>query len=205
MEIDIIPLVSFVLVTTFTPGPNNISSASMGVLYGYKKTFNFLVGVTAGFFVVMMACAGLSSTLLALLPVSEKYLRWVGALYILWLAISILRSHYAFTDAKGVPKAFTKGFVLQLFNPKVAVYGLTLYATFLSSISHRPGYLILMAAIFAITAFAATSTWALCGAAIKSRLKNEAFGRRVNLFLSLLLIYTAMDLSGILTLWGATP
>ena len=39
---DLIPLISFVVVTTFTPGPNNISSASMGVLHGYRKTLNFL-------------------------------------------------------------------------------------------------------------------------------------------------------------------
>ena len=36
MSIEMIPLISFVLVTTFSPGPNNISSASMGVLYGFR-------------------------------------------------------------------------------------------------------------------------------------------------------------------------
>jgi cysteine/O-acetylserine efflux protein len=48
---------SFVIVTTFTPGPNNISSASMAVMCGYKKTFNYLIGISSGFFVVMIACA----------------------------------------------------------------------------------------------------------------------------------------------------
>jgi cysteine/O-acetylserine efflux protein len=76
-----IPLISFVIVTTFTPGPNNISSASMGVLYGYKKTFNYLAGISAGFFVVMIACAYLSSTLLNIIPLAERYLRWLGAGY----------------------------------------------------------------------------------------------------------------------------
>jgi cysteine/O-acetylserine efflux protein len=32
-----------VLIASFTPGPSNISSASMGVLHGYKKTLNYLV------------------------------------------------------------------------------------------------------------------------------------------------------------------
>ena len=36
MAIDFIPLVSFVVVTTFTPGPNNISSASMGPELQYE-------------------------------------------------------------------------------------------------------------------------------------------------------------------------
>ena len=72
MNIDMIPLISFVIVTTFTPGPNNISSASMGVMYGYKKAFNYLVGIASGFFLVMIACAYLSSALLTFIPVKEQ-------------------------------------------------------------------------------------------------------------------------------------
>jgi len=197
MNIDMIPLISFVIVTTFTPGPNNISSASMGLVYGYKKTFNYLIGIAFGFFLVMIACAHLSSALLAVIPVAERYLRWVGAVYILWLARGTLRSNYSFSESDGVPKAFTKGFVLQLFNPKVAVYGLTLYSTFLAPISNRLDYLSLSALSFACTAFVATSTWALFGAAIKEKLRNNSSKKIMNISLSILLIYTAIELLGL--------
>ncbi len=199
MNIEMIPLISFVFVTTFTPGPNNISSASMGVMYGYRKTLNYLAGITAGFFIVMIACAYLSSTLLTIIPVAEQYLRWVGAGYILWLAAGILRTNYAISESSPDTKAFTKGFVLQLFNPKVAVYGLTLYSTFLAPISGRPDYLSLSAVSFAFTAFAATSTWALFGAAIKNKLQHESFRKVINTSLSILLIYTAVKLSGVIS------
>ncbi len=203
MNIDIIPLVSFVIITTFSPGPNNISSASMGILYGYRKTVRFLLGIATGFFAVMMLSAYLSSTILSLMPASERYLRWVGALYILWLAITILRSNRSLEDAKDVSGAFIKGFALQLCNPKVAVYGLTLFSTFLAAVSRQADLLFLYALIFAGTAFVATSTWALCGAAIKNRLGNDRFRKAINLLLSLMLIYTAIDLSGIfLTLYN---
>lgn len=194
MNIDLIPLISFVIVTTFTPGPNNISSASMGVIYGYKKAFNYLVGIASGFFIVMIACAYLSSVLLTVIPLAERYLRWIGACYILWLAIGTLRSSYSFSETDQVAKAFTKGFILQLFNPKVAVYGLILYSTFLAPISNRLDYLSLSALVFAFTAFVATSTWALFGAAIKKKLKNSSFKKIVNISLSILLIYTAIEL-----------
>ena len=52
-----IPLISFVIVTTFTPGPNNISSAAMGVAYGYRRTIPYLFGIASGFFLVMLAAA----------------------------------------------------------------------------------------------------------------------------------------------------
>ncbi len=201
MNIDMIPLISFVIVTTFTPGPNNISSAAMGVAYGYRRTLPYLFGIASGFFLVMLAAAYLSSALLGIMPFAEQYLRWIGSGYILYLAISTLRVDYGFSGNSEDAKAFTKGFVLQLFNPKVAVYGLTLYSTFLAGISGHIAWLSFFAAIFAITALAATSTWAISGAAIRNSLKKESFRKAVNIVLTMLLIYTAVTLSGIMALF----
>ena len=201
MNIDMIPLISFVIVTTFTPGPNNISSAAMGVAYGYRRTLPYLFGIASGFFLVMLTAAYLSSALLGIMPFAEQYLRWIGSGYILYLAISTLRADYGFSGNSEDAKAFTKGFVLQLFNPKVAVYGLTLYSTFLAGISGHIAWLSFFAAIFAITALAATSTWAISGAAIRNSLKKESFRKVVNIVLTMLLIYTAVTLSGIMALF----
>ena len=201
MNIDMIPLISFVIVTTFTPGPNNISSAAMGVAYGYRRTLPYLFGIASGFFLVMFVAAYLSSALLGIMPFAEQYLRWIGSGYILYLAISTLRVDYGFSGNSEDAKAFTKGFVLQLFNPKVAVYGLTLYSTFLAGISGHIAWLSFFAAIFAITALAATSTWAISGAAIRNSLKKESFRKAVNIVLTMLLIYTAVTLSGIMALF----
>ena len=199
MNVQIIPLISFVIITTFTPGPNNISSASMGIMYGYKKTFHYLAGITSGFFIVMLACAYLSRTILGTLPVAEQYLRWIGAGYIIWLAVGVLRSEVSVSETKVISKPFVKGLLLQLLNPKVAVYGLTLYSTFLAPISDRSDYLLISAMLFALIAFTATSTWALFGVAIRTKLTNDTFRRTINVFLALLLIYTAMKLSGIMS------
>ena len=197
MNIEMIPLISFVGITTFTPGPNNISSASMGVMCGYRKTVLYLAGIASGFFVVMLIAAFLSGVLLNIMPDAEKYLRWGGACYILWLALGVLQSDFAIADDRKAARAFAKGFFLQLFNPKVAVFGLTLYSTFLAPIAGRPYYLFLSAVTFALTAYAATSTWALFGAAIRAKLTDENFRKILNIFLSILLIYTAVELSEI--------
>lgn len=198
MDIQVVPLVSFVFATTFSPGPNNISSASMGVAFGYRKTLSYLLGVFSGFFLVMIGCAFISSSLLAVLPTSEKYLRWAGAVYIVWLALGTLRSESSFGGTAAAPRAFAKGFFLQLFNPKVAVYGLTLFSTFLVPISGNLPCLTVFSLGFALTAFISISAWTVCGAVIKTRLADKRTRRGVNLFLFLLLLYTAVDLSGIL-------
>lgn len=198
MGIDYIPLVSFVLVTTFTPGPNNISSASMGVLYGYKDTVNYMAGIMAGFFLIMLLCASISSTLLNILPSVEPGLRIMGAIYILWLALGTARASYTFSSTDLPPMGFKKGFFLQALNPKVAIYGLTLYSTFLASAANSPLLLAVSAFLFAFTAFCATSTWALGGSAIRNHLRRNRVRKLVNTFLVVLLVYTAFDLSGVL-------
>ena len=64
----------------------------MGVLYGYKNTLNYLVGLTSGFFLVMLLSGWISATLLNALPTLEPALRTIGAGYILYQA------HVEFSD-----------------------------------------------------------------------------------------------------------
>ena len=201
MNIDFIAFLSFALVTTFTPGPNNITSASMGILYGYKKTWNYLLGIVAGFFLIMLLCGLVSPALLGILPSFETVLRIIGAGYILWLAYHTLRASYTFqTHDDQARMGYGNGFLLQLLNPKVIVYGMTLYSTFLAPISGRPLLLGLSALFLAAVAFCATSTWALFGSAIKTYLRRPGIRQAVNILLSLLLVWTAVELSGILSL-----
>ncbi len=200
MGIDLISLVTFVLVTTFTPGPNNISSASVGVLYGYRNTVKYLAGIMVGFFLIMLLCASISSTLLKFLPSVEPGLRIIGSFYILWLAFGTARASYSFNNTDQPPMGFKKGFFLQTLNPKVAVYGLTIYSTFLAPATNSPFLLVVSALLFALTAFCATSTWALGGSAIRNHLRQDRVRKFVNTILVLLLAYTAFDLSGII-LW----
>jgi cysteine/O-acetylserine efflux protein len=158
MRMDMVPLASFVLITTFTPGPNNISSASMGILNGYKNTLGYMFGITAGFFVIMLLCALISTTLLQILPTFENVLRLVGAVYILWPAYHTLKASYTFQDEQQVSFGFSKGFFLQLLNPKVIVYGLTLYSAFLGRMLGSPVYLVISAVVLAGVGFCAVST-----------------------------------------------
>ena len=50
MSTSFLPLLSYVLISTFTPGPSNISSAWVAVLYGYRNTLRYQIGLAAGVF-----------------------------------------------------------------------------------------------------------------------------------------------------------
>lgn len=198
MDSDLFALVSFVIIVNFTPGPNNISSASMGILFGYQKTLRYLAGISAGFFLVMLLCGWVSASMLQIFPAIEQVLRVVGAIYILWLAYHTLKSSYTFEEDQQLLFGFSKGFLLQLLNPKVLVYGLTLYSSFLGETITNPFSLLVSALLFAGVAFCATLTWALFGAAIRSYMHQPRIKQVLNAALSLLLVYTAVELSGIL-------
>lgn len=197
MNTDFFAVASFVVITTFTPGPNNVSSASMGILYGYRTALGYLSGIIAGFFLVMLLCGWISSSLLQVFPAVENILRFIGAFYILWLAFHTLRASYAFKEDNRVSLGFSSGFFLQLLNPKVIVYGLTLYSTFLGAVVTNPVYLSASALTLAGVGFCAISAWALFGATIRAYLDRPQVKQFVNLVLSLLLVYTAVGLLGI--------
>lgn len=197
MEINLVPFISFVLITTFTPGPNNISSTSMGVLYGYKSTLKYLLGIATGFFIVMLLCGLVSTSLLIVFPKFEKVLRVLGAVYIVWLAVETLRESYNFSKDDQPLLGFVRGMLLQLLNAKMIIYGMTLYATFLAPLVNQPHYLIISAFGLAILAFISVSMWTLFGSAIRSYLRLPKVKIIVNVCLALLLIYTAIELSGI--------
>lgn len=197
MGINISAFLAFVFVTTFTPGPANISSAAMGVLHGYKNTLKYLFGIATGGFIIMLLCGLISTTLLKFFPSIEATFRFIGASYILWLALKTLRASYMFQDNGRPIMGFVAGLLLQAVNPKAIIFGLTLYSTFLVPIISKPAYLVLSALFLAEVVFFTTSTWTLFGWAIKTYLHRPRIERLVNLALSLLLVYTAIVLSGV--------
>jgi cysteine/O-acetylserine efflux protein len=197
MSISLFPLLSFVLISTFTPGPSNISSASVAVLHGYKNTLSYQGGLAAGVFLVMLLSSWISATLLGIFPVLEPVLRYVGAAYILYLAFGVLKASYTFTDQNMKPLGFGHGLTLQVLNPKLMVYAFTLFSAFLAPITGNIALVLPAAILLAATSFGATSMWALFGTAIKTYLRNPRLKAVINILLSLSLVYTAITLTGL--------
>ncbi len=197
-SINLSACLAFVFVTTFTPGPNNISSSSMGILYGYRRSIPYLLGIASGFFGIMMLCGVVSRTLYDIFPTLESAMRVAGAAYILWLAYKTLKSSYQYAADASAVLGFADGLLLQALNPKVWVYGLTLYATFLASITGNVLLLIISACLLAGLSFSSISTWAVSGVVIKRALREPRYQKGVNIGLALLLVYTAVELSGLL-------
>ena len=197
MSTKLFSVLSFVLISTFTPGPSNISSASLAVLHGYKNTLNYQGGLAAGVFFVMVLSGWISATLLGSFPVLEPVLRYVGAGYILYLALGMLKASYIFADQKVKPLGFVHGFMLQVLNVKLIIYAFTLFAAFLAPVINNVILLALAAVVLAAISFGATFIWAIFGTVIKAYLHIPHLKTVVNILLSLSLVYTAIALTGL--------
>ena len=198
MTTTLLPILSYILISSFTPGPSNISSASLAVLHGYKNTLRYQAGLATGVFLLMLLSGLLSTTLARKFPTFEPVMRYVGAIYILYLAFGILKASYTFTEKDSKPLGFVHGFILQLLNPKLFVYAFTLFSAFLATMTKNIAVLLLVVTLLAVVAFCAASTWALFGTAIKTHLHHSRVKMIVNIILSLSLVYTAISLMGIL-------
>ena len=190
-------LVSYILISTFTPGPSNVTSASMGVLHGYRDTLKLQLGLAVGVLIVMFISGSISTALLSIFPVLEPVLRFAGAAYILYLAYRILKASYVFAENNAKPLGFVQGLALQVLNPKLIVYSFTLFSGFLISITNNVPLLLLAAIVLAAISFVSTSVWALFGTGIKTYLQNPRLKTLINIALSLSLVYAAIALIGI--------
>ena len=197
MTTSLFSIISYVLISSFTPGPSNISSASLAVMHGYKNTLKYQAGLALGVFLLMLLSGLLSTTLLNIFPALEPILRYIGAGYILYLAFGILKASYAFTEHDVKPLGFGHGLILQILNPKLIVYSFSLFSVFLASITKNFIPLTLVCVLLAATSFCATSVWALFGTSIKAYLHNPRLKAIVNITLSLSLVYTAIALAGL--------
>lgn len=181
---------SYIFLTAFTPGPNNIMSMTNAGKYGFKKAFPFNLGIFAGFLIVMSACAAFTSLLYSVIPSIEPYMLCVGAAYILWLAWTVWRNK-PHEGKKGLAatNTFTSGMVLQFVNVKVILYGITALSSYVLPYYHSFAAVALFVFILAFVGFAGTCAWALFGAAFEKFFKK--YEKVLNAVMALLLVYCA--------------
>lgn len=77
-----------------------------------------------GYYVVQILCAIFVYGVNSLLPNAMEVMKYIGAAYILWLAIHIAFSKPSTENAEQ-SASFLKGFMLQFVNVKIYMFGVT--------------------------------------------------------------------------------
>ncbi len=187
-----IHFLTYAVITTATPGPNNIMSMSNAGRVGLKKSYPFNLGIWAGFMAVMVICTVLSSALNALMPVIKTPMLVAGAGYMLYLAYKTWKRSAEISEAQ-VKNGFLSGLLLQFINPKIYIYGMvSMEAYILPYFQNSPFKLLGFAILLATIGCFFNLCWAAFGSVFRILFSRHA--RAVNTIMSLLLVYCAISL-----------
>jgi len=182
-------LLVFVVVTLFTPGPNNAMLMTTGLNFGFRRGLPHLLGVSIGFAVMALAVGlGLGALFLAY-PAVYLVLKYAGAAYLLYLAWQIATAGPIDEDGKasGRPITFLAAAAFQWLNPKgwvMAVGAVSAYA----GVARFPFNVLLIAFLFGGLGVLSSATWLGFGSALQRLFTNPRAVRAVNIAMALLLV-----------------
>jgi cysteine/O-acetylserine efflux protein len=182
---------SYVFITAYTPGPNNIMSMNNASRHGFVKGVPFNFGIWAAFSIVMLLCTLLSASLYAVVPRIQLPMKMAGAAYMLYLAWKTAHSP---TSAAGRESngGFWAGFALQFVNPKIYIYGITAMSSYVLPRRSDPLVVVSFALLLAFVGFTGTLCWALFGSLFTTLFYRHS--RAMSAVMAALLVYCAISL-----------
>ena len=196
-----IPMVTFMTVAAFTPGPNNIMLAASGANFGLRRTIPHMLGVTIGFGVLLLLLGLGLDQLFQRVPLVQQTFRIVALIFIAYLAWGIARSGASDqADASVRPQFFMEAAAFQLINPKGLVMAITVMSTFIVPGDDFLPQFIALIVMFLVITLLSTITWAWFGVVISSFLNTEKRRQIFNVTMAILLVASivpvALDMLG---------
>jgi threonine/homoserine/homoserine lactone efflux protein len=180
---ELLPLVTYSIVMSSTPGPNNLMLTTSGANFGFRRTLPHILGISAGMTVqTVLTCLGLGSLFVAF-PALHAVLRVVGALYLLVLAWKLAGSAIG-NVSMARPLSFWQAAAFQAVNPKSWIKSVTIASVFMpNSVGLIPGTLQVTFVTVAI-GMPCVSVWALFGVAIRGLLTDQRRRRLFNVIMA---------------------
>ena len=184
----ILAYIVFSIVTSVTPGPNNVMLTATGANVGIRRGMPHLLGVIVGFGVMQFIFIGGAGTLLTTLPQLMTTLKVVGIAVLLWLAWKIAKAGRS-GAMRERPIGFFGAVAFQWVNPKAWLIAA-------GSVSFlQPDIAPVWQAIFFGITFAVLGTpcmllWLVFGAAMQYVLRTDRALRIFNIAMGVLLAAT---------------
>jgi threonine/homoserine/homoserine lactone efflux protein len=185
----------YCIVATFTPGPANIVILSSVQHSGAKKSMKYVYGATVAFGLLLILSTLLNRVLIEVIPNILIVMQVIGSLYMLYLAYKIFKMG-AMEDQPNPNANFRSGLLMQLVNPKVLIFTLTVIPSYVMPFYTSSLALTLFVIIITVIGFFAFTTWVVFGTIFRSVLLNHQ--KVLNTLMALFLVYSAIMISGIL-------
>jgi threonine/homoserine/homoserine lactone efflux protein len=143
--VDVSALPAFLLavvVIAASPGPAVVLILQRAGAHGFRAAIPTVLGIEAGLFLWALAAGTGMAALVAASETAFLVLRVAGAIFLVYLGVKAIRSGWRLRgrdDAEPLPKvdapkghrAFAEGLIVQLANPKAAVFLFAFYPQFI--------------------------------------------------------------------------
>lgn len=142
---------------TVSPGPDNIFVVTQGITRGRRAAIATALGMCSGISIHTTAAAFGISAIFYSSAIAFNLVKFAGAGYLLYLAFKTLKSSSSLvlapTERLPGSALFRRGFIMNVLNPKVALFFLAFLPQFASpAAGHLPAQMFLLGAIFMIQA-----------------------------------------------------
>lgn len=131
------------LVVAYFPGPALLYTAAQTIAHGRKAGFMAMLGIHLGCYLHVFAAAFGLSAVFTHVPELYVAVKLAGAAYLIWLGIGMIRAKLAVGEvnvapAKTVRRALIDSFLVEVLNPKVALFFIALLPQFVDPAGSLP-------------------------------------------------------------------
>ncbi|WP_435086558.1 LysE family translocator [Candidatus Pelagibacter bacterium nBUS_33] len=188
MHPEILSISLFWFVAAYTPGPNNVVASYSGFNFGIKKTVPHILGTTLGFTsLVLLLTIGLINVF-KLFPIIQIIIRYLGTVFLIYLAYKIASSTASDEIKKENPVKFIETFLFQYLNPKgvmVAIIVVSSYVELGENYLNHATQVVALAFLFSSTSI---TLWTFIGKFLRKFATNDKFIKYFNYAMSGLLL-----------------
>ena len=188
MHPEIVSICLFYFVTAYTPGPNNVVASYSGFNFGIIKTMPHILGVVLGFTsLVFFLTIGLIN-IFKLFPIIQEIIKYLGTLFLIYLAFKIASSTTSDNTEKLNPVKFFETFIFQYLNPKGVMVAIIVVSTYVELGENYLNYatqVVTLALLFSSTSI---TLWAFIGKFLRKFATNDKFIKFFNYAMSMLLL-----------------
>lgn len=184
-----IALAIFALVSSITPGPNNLMLMASGTNFGFPRSYPHMLGVVLGYAAMLLIVGSGVGLAIHSSPTASLVLKVASSVYMFWLAWKIATAPPPSAELRSGarPLTFLQACAFQWINPKGWAMALTATAVYVPTQSPMMGLLV-VALVFVVINLPVVGLWTGIGVQLRRLLDRPRTLRAFNVATALLLV-----------------
>ncbi|TJW45942.1 MAG: LysE family translocator [Mesorhizobium sp.] len=184
----LIALFATTAIFAYIPGPAMLYAAAQTMARGRWSGLTAALGIHLGGYVHVIAAAAGLSVLFHAVPALYMAVKLVGALYLIWLGVSLLRAKAQGEEAvmpgiepKSAHRAFFESITVEVLNPKTAIFFMAFLPQFIDASAAFPVWLqfVVLGTIVNLMFSSADVVCVVLAGAVIARLRRSSRAQRL--------------------------